>query len=44
MDKQIIYRTPSIDNGEADVTFTVTICPIRLSSREANRMTILPSV
>ena len=36
--------SPSIESGEAEVTFTLTICPMRLLSFEAKRMTILPSV
>lgn len=36
--------SPSMESGVAAVTFTLTIWPIRLSSSEAKRMTILPSV
>ena len=36
--------TVAIDNGEAEVTLTFTIFPIRLLSLEAKRITILPSV
>ena len=46
-DGEIISRDTieqSIDNGEAEVTLTFTICPISLVSLEANLMTILPSV
>lgn len=36
--------SPSMESGVAAVTFTLTIWPMRLSSSEAKRMTILPSV